>query len=128
MPPTRDQAELLDRFYGALSAKNLEAARACCAPDVRFWHNFDDVEQDLDQASRGWQGLFAAFAENRVDAVRRDAIPGGLLQRHRFLLRGPDGVLKAKPCCIVVTFAGGLIARLEEYIDLANSLVVAEQE
>ena len=118
------EGEVVDRFYTALAEKDLESALACCTEGARFWHNFDGVEQTLEQASRGWRGLFAAFAENRVDEVRRDTIPGGIVQRHRFLLRGEDGVLKAKPCCIFVSFSAGRISRLEEYIDLSGSLVV----
>jgi len=121
-------AEVVDTFYGALGRKDLEGAIACCSPDAVFWHNFDDIEQNLAGAAEAWRGLFAAFAENRIDSVRWDPIPGGLVQRHRFLLRGGDGVLKARPCCIFVRFESGKIARLEEYIDLSGALEVKADE
>lgn len=119
-------AAVLDRFYTALARKDLGGARACCDPEARFWHNFDAVAQDLEQASRGWQGLFDVFEEHRIADVRREVIPGGYVQRHQFLLRGKDRVLKAKPCCIFVRLEDGLISRLDEYIDLSGDLAVEE--
>ncbi|TGD71270.1 hypothetical protein E4634_18525 [Mangrovimicrobium sediminis] len=126
MPPdsTSLEGEIVDRFYAALARKDLASALACCTENACFWHNFDDVEQNLEQAARGWQALFDGFTENRIDKVRRDPIPGGLVQRHRFLLRAADGVLKARPCCIFVSFSAGRIARLDEYIDLSGALPV----
>ncbi len=124
--PQISNGDTVDRFYDALAREDLAAARACCVPESVFWHNFDGVEQTLEQASQGWQGLFAAFTGNRVDEVRREAIADGVVQRHRFLLRGEDGLWKAKPCCIFVSFENGLISRLEEYIDLSGSLPVDE--
>jgi len=115
---------VVDRLYAALAGKDLEAARACCAPEVRIWHNFDAVAMDLEQAAQGWQGLFSAFQENRVVDVRRAALPDGIVQRHLFLLRGADGVLKGKPCCLLVKVRGGLITRLDEYIDISCDLAV----
>jgi len=119
-------AQVVDNFYRALSRKDLQGAIDCCSEDAVFWHNFDGVEQTLQQAAAGWQGLFNGFAENSIACVRWDPIPGGLVQRHHFLLRGNDGALKAKPCCVFVNFTDGLIARLEEYIDLSGSLPVDE--
>lgn len=121
-------AKLVDHFYRALSRKDLQGALACCSEEAVFWHNFDGLEQSLAQAAEGWKGLFAGFAENRIDAIKWDPIPGGLVQRHRFLLRGGDGILTAKPCCIFVSFEAGKISRLEEYIDLSGSLEVEDHE
>lgn len=118
--------EIVDRFYGALQCKDLQAARACCTEDAIFWHNFDGIAQDLEQVSKGWQGLFSMFEENRVVDIRREAVTGGIVQRHLFLLRGEDGVLRGKPCCIFVSVHDGLIRRLDEYIDLSADLTVAE--
>ena len=121
------QAEVvIDQFYLALSNKDLVAARACCSPAVRFWHSFDGVVQDLDQAALGWQGLFAHFPENRVIDVRREALVDGLVQRHLFLLRDKEGSLKGKACCIFVKVQNGLLTRLDEYIDLSRDLTLAD--
>ncbi|MFV8817921.1 nuclear transport factor 2 family protein [Haliea sp. E17] len=121
-------AEVVANFYQALSRKDLQGAIACCRPEAVFWHNFDGVELSLEQAAGSWQGLFAGFAENRIDSVEWDPIPSGLVQRHRFFLRGDDGALKAKFCCIFVRFQGGKISRLDEYIDLSRSLEVPVYE
>jgi hypothetical protein len=120
-------AEAVDRLYCALASKDLEAARACCSPAALFWHSFDGLAQDLDRAAQGWQGLFALFREHRIIDVRRAELPGGLVQRHLLLLRGEDGVLKGKPCCIFVSVQGEVINRLDEYIDLSGDLLVDDE-
>lgn len=118
---------VVGQFYTALAEKNMQAAIECCDPGAIFWHNFDGVEQNLEQATQGWQGLFDHFQEHYVAAPRRDAIADDLLvQRHLFLLRGGDGELKAKACCIIVRVKDGLIQRLDEYINLAGDLTVDE--
>jgi hypothetical protein len=119
---------VVDRLYCALASKDMEAARACCSPTARFWHSFDGLAQDLDRAAQGWQGLFAMFLEHRIIDVRRAALPDGLVQRHLLLLRGEDGVLKGKPCCIFVNVQSGVINRLDEYIDLSADLQVDDEQ
>lgn len=121
-------AAVVDRLYSALASKDLESARAWCSPTARFWHSFDGVAQDLDRAAQGWQGLFAMFREHRIIDVRRAELPDGLVQRHLLLLRGEDGVLKGKPCCIFVSVQNGVIARLDEYVDLTGNLILADDE
>lgn len=118
---------IVRRFYTALANKDLAAARSCCSKDARFWHCFDGVAQDLTQAEKGWEGLFAFFQENRIVDVRCQQLsPGELVQRHLFLLRGDDGVLKGKPCCIFVKVNKGVITRLDEYIDLSGDLPMTD--
>jgi len=47
------------RLYDAMSRGDTAAMRACCAPDVRFWHCFDGVAQDIESSVQGWEGLIA---------------------------------------------------------------------
>jgi ketosteroid isomerase-like protein len=117
--------EVLDRFYGALEAGDVAAARARCAPDAVFWHSFDAVAQDLELAAKGWSGMVDHFSEHRVVDVRRQEIPGGLVQRHLLVLAGSGG-RQGKPCCIFVTVRDGLITRLDEYVDLSGNLPLAD--
>lgn len=114
--------DLMDRFYAALEAGDIEAAKACCSSDCEFWHNFDAIAQNLDDAGRGWAGMVAMFPERRAVDVRRAEIPGGIVQRHLFVLGDKDGQRKAKPACLFVRVANSLITRVDEYIDLAGSL------
>jgi ketosteroid isomerase-like protein len=123
---TPSPSELVDRFYGALQRGDIHAARACCSPDAVFWHNFDGKTQDLDQTFKGLRAMTERLAENRVVDVRRQELPGGLVQRHLFVMRMPGGPVVGKPCCIFVSAQDGLIIRLDEYVDIAANLPLPE--
>lgn len=109
------------RLYDALARGDIAAARACCAPDVRFWHCFDGIAQDIDAAVQGWEGLIGYTKERKAEDVRSTPTHDGLVQQFLFVVRTPDGARKAWPLCVVVKIKDGLITRVDEYIDRAGS-------
>ena len=111
----------LDRMYAAFAEGDVAAARACFTPEARIWHCFDGEAQDVETAAKAWAGLFAHSRARSIEDVRCQPTPDGIVQQHLFLLELPSGERKAWPVCIVVRFEGGLIARLDEYIDRAGS-------
>ncbi len=117
---------VIDDFLGALSRGDFAAARACCTPDVRIWHSFDRITQDIDEAVRGWEGFVGAFAERAFVDARRSATTSGFVQQHLMVGRPDGGEARAWPICIVVTIRDGRIARFEEYMDRAGSYAVAD--
>jgi ketosteroid isomerase-like protein len=118
----------IDALYAALSRGDLAAARASCTEDVRFWHCFDRIEQDLDQAVRGWEQFVAAFPEREFVDVRRTATAHGFLQQHLMIARRQNDARMAWPICIVVEVRDGRIARLDEYMDRAGSYTVVDDD
>jgi ketosteroid isomerase-like protein len=123
--PSVEAGAVIDKLFEALARGDVASARACCTPEARFWHSFDGVALDLDQACAGWAGFIASFSERTVVDVRRVGIPNGFLQQHYLVVRRPDGARKGWPICIVVRTREGLIARLEEYIDRSGTLPVS---
>ena len=117
---------VVDRLFEALRRGDVPAALACCTPDARIWHSFDRVAQDMDEARAGWEAFIAGFPERSFVDVRRSSIPGGFVQQHLMVVVTGQGARIAWPVCIVVTLQGGLIARLEEYMDRAGSYPVSE--
>jgi ketosteroid isomerase-like protein len=114
----------IDELYAALSRADVAAAKACCTEDARIWHCFDRIEQDLDQAVRGWWDFVGAFPEREFLDIRRTPIARGFLQQHLMVTRLQDGSRMAWPICIVVEVRDGRIARLDEYMDRAGSYMV----
>ena len=53
---TEDVLAFADRFIGAFERGDVEAVRACYAPDAKIWHNNDRVEQTVEQNLKvlGW--------------------------------------------------------------------------
>ncbi len=118
-----DDAEVLDRFYGALTRGDVAAARACVTDDFVAWHSFDQKEEDLATAEQGWQRLASGFAARAFTDVRRSPVPGGFVQRQCFEATTAAGDVMAWPVCVLLTVQGGLISRLDEYIDRAGRYV-----
>jgi ketosteroid isomerase-like protein len=123
-----DTGALVDRFYDALARGDLFGARACCTADVRFWHSFDRIALSLDEASHGWERLFAGFPERAFVDVRRCQTENGFVQQLIMVGTTPAGVRLGWPLCIIIAVRDGLIARLDEYIDRAGHFVVTDAD
>jgi ketosteroid isomerase-like protein len=114
-----------DDIFGAISAGDADAVRRCYAPGAVIWHNFDRVEQTVDDNLRvlGW--MIRTFANRSYDEVRRTEFDGGFVQQHVLRLTKQDGTVVELPACIVATVADGLITRIDEYLDSAQAAQLA---
>ncbi len=119
---------ILNRFFAAISAGDLETVAATYHPDARIWHNNDNAEQSVAEnlpvlrwVSRNIAGL--DYAE-----VRRSAMESGqVLQQHVLRGRAPNGKDLNVVAAIIFTFDDdGRITRLEEYLDSAQVAVLRE--
>jgi ketosteroid isomerase-like protein len=112
----------VDRLIAAIEAGDVDAVRAAYAPDVVVWHNNDGVEQGLEDNVRVLAWLVARTARRRYDAIRRHVLDDGrVVQQHVLRLDFPDGRVAELPACLFVTVAGGLVTRIEEYVDEASA-------
>ena len=109
--------ELADRFIAALEAGDEATVRDCYAADAVIWHNFDGIEQSVDDNVASLHWLRSVLSDCRYDIVRRELLPDGFLQQH--VLRGTakSGKEVAMPACVVVRVDEGRITRLDEYLD-----------
>jgi len=120
----QDILDLADRFITGVQAGDQEGVRACYAPDAVIWHNFDGVEQTVDQNMRSLRWFARTLPDRRYRILRREAIKDGFMQQHVLEATLPDGTAWAMPACVVVTVKDGLIARLDEYLDSAHAAVL----
>jgi ketosteroid isomerase-like protein len=123
---TANAGAIIDKLLDALTAGNIEAVRACCTEDVVFWHCFDQIAQNFEDAARGFEQFFAGFPERLFVDARRASIPGGFMQQHLMVGTTTTGKRVAWPICVVVKVRDGLIERYDEYIDRAGSYPVAD--
>ena len=124
--PTAETADVIDRFYDALTRGDIAGARACVTDDLVVWHSFDRIPVGLDEAMAGWVDMIANFPERWFVDVRRSPVPGGWVQRQQMVGRTASGTRMAWPVCLVVTLRDGLVARIDEYIDRAGQYEPAE--
>ena len=116
----------IDRLFGALAKRDLAAAAAALAPDAVVWHNFDGIANDRADTLASFADLIKAFPEIAFHDVRRQATPTGYVQQHVMAVKTADGRAKAWPICAVVRLENGLVARVDEYLDRANSFAPDE--
>lgn len=123
---SEEDAGNTDRFFAALAGGDLDQALDCLSPDARIWHSFDGIAQDRSAAKLGWRALVSGFEERAFVDVRRIPFPGGLVQQHMMIVRTASGKRMGWPCCVILKFENGLICRIEEYLDRAGKLEVAD--
>jgi ketosteroid isomerase-like protein len=114
-----------DDLFAAIEKGDLDAVRACSVPEARIWHNYDGVEQTLDENMQvlGW--LVSTFPTRSYDEVRRHEFDGGFVQQHVLRLTKADGTVVPLPACMVVAVADGKITRIDEYLDSAHAAALA---
>jgi len=119
-----DVLALADRFVSAVESGDIAAVQAIYAPEARIWHNFDRVEQTVEQNLRvlGW--LARTLPHRRYRVIRREALRDGFFQQHVLEATLPDGTAWSMPACLVVTVKDGRISRLDEYLDSAQAAVL----
>lgn len=112
--------DLCERFFIAVAAGDLDAVRSMYAPDAVVWHNYDGVEQNVEENLRVLRWATSHIAGFRYEEVRRTATATGFMEQH--VLRGtaPNGEELRVPACIVCTVRDGQIMRLDEYLDSAQ--------
>ncbi len=116
-----------EKFVAAIAAGDLEAVRACYAPEARIWHNFDGINQTVDENLKTLSWMTRKLFKRRYEILRREVLSTGFMQQH--ILRGelPDGRAFEMPACIICQVSEeGLITRLEEYLDPAQAAVLSD--
>lgn len=110
-----------ERFVAALERGDGPEVRAFYAPDARIWHNTDGVEQTVEQNLRLLQWFVRNMSSRHYRVTRRAALEDGFLQMHVLEVTRFDGESFRLDACVVVRMAGGVIVRLDEYIDSAQA-------
>jgi len=112
--------DLAERLFAAIVAGDVEAVRDIYSPDARVWHNFDGVEQTVDENLRVLRWLVRNVSNLRYEEIRRRRIEDGFVQQH--VLRGTSrgGRPLELAACMICTVKDGHITRLEEYFDPAQ--------
>src|SRR6476469_13813 len=114
--PARVDPEVADRLatelLAAITTTDVEALQRIYAPDVVIWHNFDQVEQTLEENLKVMFWMGKRLSGMEYGDIHRQPTPTGYVQQH--ILRGtaPDGTKLQMPACLVVTIKGERITRL----------------
>ena len=116
----RSTTELATRFFDAIEAGDVEAVKACYAPNARIWHNTDGLAQGPDDNAEVLAAMVKHFGERVYEERRLAVFAGGFVQQHVLrAVRRRDGVRVELAACLVCQVADGRISRLDEYFDSA---------
>lgn len=121
MSAASDLFALADRFMAALEAGDRETVRAFYAPGATVWHNFDNVDQSLDDNLKLLDWMARKLPQRRYRIVRREILPDGWLQQHILEGQRADGRSIQIHACCVISVKDGLITRIQEYVDPAQA-------
>lgn len=112
---------IAEKFSAALTAGDVAALDRLFAPEFEIWYNFSDFAIGREQALAFFASYFTSVKVAFRD-IRRLVTPAGWVQQHRVDAEGPDGFrIDGMPAIIVFTLNEGRIARIEEYIDSAQT-------
>jgi ketosteroid isomerase-like protein len=106
-------------FVGCIEKGDLEGVRKCYAPGATIWHNFDDVDQNVEENLKVLAWIVRKATDRRYEILRLEEIEGGYLQQHALHLTSQSGEKLVMHACLVVRLEEGRIRRLEEYVDPA---------
>jgi ketosteroid isomerase-like protein len=117
---TDEMLDLCERFFDAVTRRDLDAVREIYAPDAVIWNNFTNRQQTVEENLRTLAWATSSIDGFRYEDVRRYATETGFVEQH--VLRGaaPAGTDLDVPACIVCTVRDGRITRLDEYVDSAH--------
>ena len=99
-PDAGEGFALMDRLVDCIKKGDVDGMRDVYAPDVVFWHNFDNVEQGLDANLDILRWMVDNVSDIDYEVVRRETLPGGFLQQHILRAVGKKGPIAA-PACVV---------------------------
>ena len=122
----RDEGDLsivADALFAAIEAGDTDALVGLYHSDAKIWHNFDQVEQSVEENMKVLRFLVRSLSDRRYEEVRRVMLDDGFVQQH--VLRGttPRGAFEM-PAMMRVWIDGGKVSRIEEYLDPAPAKIL----
>lgn len=113
-----------DRFAAASRGDDADALRSLFAPDATTWHNFDERDVDTEQSLRSNAWLQRAVPDLTWQDLAVHPTPSGFVSQSILTGTAPGGPLRLHSCLVVTLNDAGLITRIEEYLDSAQTAVL----
>lgn len=115
---------LAEALAAAAQHNDADAYRSLCAPGSVTWHNFDEVEVPVEGTLAAIAWLHRKVPDLAWETLAVTPTPGGWVSQSVMTGTAPGGPLRVHSCVVVTLDAGGLVARVEEYLDPAQTAVV----
>jgi uncharacterized protein len=116
-----DKLAVAQRFNEASVRNDAAAFAALCATDAVVWHNHDRIEVPCEQTARsiGWLHRNVSDLNWAVHSVV--ATSEGFVMEMEMTGTAAGGPLGVLSCAVVTLNSDGLITRIAEYLDSAQT-------
>lgn len=119
-----EKLALAARFDDASRSNNAAAYRAICAPDAVMWHNFDEAEVATEQSVKTIAWLQRVVPDLAWIDIALFPTRTGWVSQSVMTGTAPGGSLRVHSCVIATLNNDGLMTRVEEYLDSAQTAVL----
>lgn len=114
-------AGVADRLFDAIERGDADALAALWSDDIVVWRQGGGPERDKPRGLKVIAWFVGATAERRYEVLDRRYFDGGFVQQHVVHARDRAGdPLSFRACLVVRVGPGGLISRIDEYLDPAD--------
>lgn len=111
---------LADDMFGAIEDGDVRALASLWSDDITVWRLGGGRERDKPRALKIIDWFVASTASRRYEVLDRQVFDGGFVQQHLLHAAGSDGTaLSFQACLVVKADGGGLVTRIDEYLDPA---------
>ena len=108
---------LAKRFFDAIEFGDIEAVRACYAPNAEIWHNIDGQTSTREQNIDTLRAFIARVPKRRYEHRRVHVFEHGFVQQHDLHCMVTELREVVVSACLVCRVENGAIVRLDEYFD-----------
>jgi ketosteroid isomerase-like protein len=118
--------KIADKLFRAIENGDVDAIRQIYTAETKIWHNNDGIAQSVEQNLAVLKWVISNIKNLKYTEVRLQATPTGFVQQHVLRGRFKDHDV-ALPACLIGTVEDGHITRLDEYLDSAQTAVLASR-
>ena len=116
------------RMLDAIERGDMDMLRRCFAPGALTWHNYDEIEQDVDTVIATLGHLCAISTSRAYEGRRTTTVGSQAFLQHTLTATLRSGRQLRMPAIMRVEVnSDGLVGRLEEYFDSRATDPIAEE-
>ena len=109
------------RYAAATRSNDADAFLALCAPDAVTWHNTDDRAEPVANTAKGMAWLHRKVPDLSWTDVALLPTPTGFVSQTVMTGTAAGGSLRIHSCVIVTLDDSGLVTRIDEFLDPAQT-------
>lgn len=109
------------RYAAATRGNDTAAFLALCAPDATVWHNTDDTEVPVEHTAKAMAWLHRKVPDLAWTDISLLPTSTGFVSHSVMRGTAPGGPLQVHSCLIVTLDDDGLVTRIDEFIDAAQT-------